>query len=230
MSRYLILTAITGHRDELVAPEVKFDDCDYLAFVDEHFDVPIWEQRPSACFSTIDRFADRRNAKVYKILASNLFAEYDYIFWQDGNHHIVKHPREIVAEYGDFDFLCFGHPDRNCCYDESMAVARWQMDEVENVVSQAKFYVQQKFPVQTGLYELSTFVRRGSPAVRDFELTWWEQICRFCSRDQISFPYVLWKYRDRIKLKRLTGYANLIGMNGPTGGNAYFSDNGRHKK
>jgi hypothetical protein len=229
MARYLILTSITGGKDDLIPPAVQFDDCDYLAFVDQKFDVPVWEQREAVRFSNIDRFTARRNAKVYKILASSLFPQYEYIVWQDGNHHIAKHPREIVAEYGDFDLLCFKHPDRNCCYDEILAVAQWRLDEMENLVSQAKFYAQQSFPKDRGLFELSTFVRRTSPLVREFEHSWWEQICKFSSRDQTSFPYLLWRYRESVNLKVFKGYANLIGMKGPTGGNEYFTDAGRHK-
>jgi hypothetical protein len=230
MARYLILTSITGGKDELLSPAVKFDDCDYLAFVDERFNVPVWEQREAVSFSSIDKFTARRNAKVYKILASNLFPQYEYIIWQDGNHHIAKHPRDIVAEYGDFDLLCFKHPDRNCCYEEILAVARWRLDEPENLVSQAKFYMGQNFPKESGLFELSTFIRKASPVLREFELSWWEQICKFCSRDQISFPYILWMYRERMTVRIFKGYANLISMKGLTDGNEYFVDTGRHKK
>ena len=37
---------------------------------------------------------------------------------------------------------------------------------------------------------------------------WWEQICRFSSRDQISFPFCLWKTKNKISI--MPGFANGI--------------------
>ena len=230
MSKFLILTSITGGKDDLILPLEKFEDCDYVAFVDQKYPVEIWEQRAAFDFSRIDQISSRRNAKVFKILACNLFPEYEYIFWQDGNHHLAKHPSEIIQEYGDFDLLCFRHPDRNCSYDEAMAVARWSLDVIDNILAQAKFYISKGYPKNQGLYELSTFVRKRSEPVLQFEQMWWEQICKYSSRDQVSFPFVLWQLRKLLKLRVFKGAANLNGMKGNTGGNEYYIDTGSHKR
>jgi hypothetical protein len=65
-NKILILTSITNDKDQLLDPPQKFDNCDYIAFVDKEYDTKIWEQRPIINFSFVDRFKDRRNAKPYK--------------------------------------------------------------------------------------------------------------------------------------------------------------------
>jgi len=187
MAKFLILTAVTGNWDDLTDPPTKFDDCDYIAFVDTPANVSVWEQRPAIAFSTIDKFKNRRNAKIYKALATSLFPQYEYIVWQDGNHHLVKHPQLIVDEYGSFDLLCFKHADRNCWYQEAMCVTKWRVELPENTVAQAEFYLRQEFPQESGLYELPTFIRRNTPIVREFEFMWWEQICKFASATKSVF-------------------------------------------
>lgn len=228
MPKFLILTSITGGKDSLITPSERFDDCDYVAFVDRKYPGEVWEQRAAIEFSRIDPFSHRRNAKVFKVLSCNLFPEYEYVFWQDGNHHLMKHPREIIREYGDFDLLCFRHPDRDCSYDEALAVARWSLDLSENIIAQAKYYLSKGYPKGLGLYELSTFVKKRSGPVLQFEHMWWEQICKFSSRDQVSFPFVLWQLRNVLKLGVFRGSANLTGMKGSTGGNEYYMDTGSH--
>ena len=44
---------------------------------------------------------------------------------------------------------------------------------------------------------------------KELSLTWWEQICRYSSRDQISFPFVLYKMRQmnkEVKTSIIPGY------------------------
>ena len=225
----LIITAITNGKDELLDPPQKFDDCDYIAFVDKQYDVKIWEQRQIIPFSNIDKYKDRRNAKIYKILSTIMFPEYDYIIWEDGNHQLKKDPKEIYQEYGDdFDILLFKHPDRKCTYEEMNAVAYWGLDERDNVQAQLNHYMSAGMPKDWGLFEMSTFIVKNTPVVSSFQLMWYEQITKFSSRDQISLPYVLWKLRNKINYKLLKGFSNRFTMQGEVTGNDYFEDQGKH--
>lgn len=226
----LILTAITNGKDKLKDPEQKYDNCDYIAFVDKDYETKIWEQRKIIPFSFIDNYRDRRNAKIYKILSTILFPEYDYIIWVDGNHQLKKDPREIYDEYGDFDILLFKHPDRKCTYEEMDAVKKWNMDDTENIDNQYKFYKSKFMPSNWGLYEMSTFIVKNTDNIKTFQLMWYEHICKFSSRDQISLPFVLWKLKDKLKFKILKGYANKYSMKGLNTGNVYFADEGYHLK
>lgn len=222
MNKFLILTANLGGKDILIDPPEKFDNCDYIAIVDKKYDVNIWEQFSYFDFSNIDGFKSRRNAKIYKVLSTLIFPQYDYIFWHDANHQLKYNPQLILEEYGDFDLLLFNHPHRDCCYKE-MEIVGGRLDSQGNVFQQYQYYQNQGMPKEFGLYEMTCYLKKNTPVVTNFELMWWEQICKFSSRDQCSFTYCLWKLGDQINVKTFNGYANLY-----AGGNKYFNEQEGH--
>ena len=232
MKKFLVITSITDGKDKLTDPPMVFENCDYIAYVDKkEDDVKVWEQRDVLKFSTIDEYKNRREAKTYKILSSLMFPQYEYIIWEDGNHQLKKDPQLIINEFGDgIDILLFKHPDRKCIYQEMSACTQWNLDIRENIKNQFTFYKSLGMPDMYGLYELSTFIVKTSDVVKELQLMWWEQIIKFSSRDQISFPFCLWKLEKKIKIKKLKGYANKFSLRGEQQGNEYFVDQGRHLK
>ena len=230
MKKFLVLTSITGGKDKLLDPPQVFDNCDYIAYVDKKDEsLKVWEQRDVLEFSTIDGLKDRRNAKPYKILSAIMFPQYEYIIWEDGNHQLKKDPQLIIDEYGvDTDIFLFKHPDRTCLYQEMGACVHWKLDYQQNIDNQFAYYKSLGMPELFGLFELSTFIVKTTDITKQLQLMWWEQICRFSSRDQISFPFCIWKLDKKLKRKRLKGYANLYAVKGDSGGNEFFDDQGRH--
>lgn len=61
---------------------------------------------------------------------------------------------------------------------------------------QIEHYRKKNFPEGYGLGECNVIVRRHCPIVERFNNDWWSEICRWSFRDQISFPYVLYKTKD----------------------------------
>ena len=222
MSKFLILTANLGNKDILVDPLEKFDNCDYVAIVDRKYNTNIWEQYSYFDFSNIDDFKSRRNAKIYKVLSTLIFPQYEYIFWHDANHQLKYDPQLILDEYGDFDLLLFNHPHRDCCYKE-MELISGRLDSQSNIFQQHQHYQNQGMPKEFGLYEMTCYLKKNDPIITTFELMWWEQICKFSSRDQCSLTYCLWKLGEQIKIKTFDGFANLY-----AGGNKYFNEQEGH--
>ena len=209
-----IVTSMFGDRDVLQRPYSVFKDVDYYAFVDRHHECDIWKQTIGCQFSVDDRFAARRNAKIYKIAPELFVPGYDYYFWVDATHEVVIDPKEIIETYLKDSILgCFKHTTRNCVYDEGNEIINLGLhyDYPENVVSQLNKYYSEGFPQQNGLWEMSVFIRKNTPEIQRLNLMWWEQICRYSSRDQISFPYCLWK--TNITPIQLPGFANGININ-----------------
>jgi hypothetical protein len=219
MNKFLILTANIGGKDNLDDPPKKFDNCDYIAVVDREFDSKIWKQVNYLDFSTLDSYNTRRNAKPYKVLSSFLFPKYEYIFWHDANHQFVVNPEDIVNEYGDFDLCLFNHPHRNCIYDELAIIKERNLDTEFNVNHQYSYYIEKDMPRNYGLFEMTAFVKKVNNTNRILDLMWWEQICKFTSRDQCSFPYCLWELKKKQKsnIKTFNGFANYY-----AGGNIYL--------
>lgn len=221
MNKFLILTSNLGEKDILKDPIEKFDNCDYFAFVDKNHDVKIWEQKNIFDFTSIDKYKHRRNAKVYKVLSSILFPEYEYIIWHDANHNLIINPSSILEEYGDkFDLLLFKHADRNCIYQEMSVVKAWNFEEPKTIDDQFNYYHNiQKMPQNISLFEMNCFIKQNNHQVKTLDLMWWEQICKFSSRDQCSFTYCLWKLNDILKIKTFKGVSHK-----KQGGNIYFSE------
>lgn len=215
-----IITALCGNRESLVNPPIVHKDTDYIAFVDRPWpEATVWQQRPLEKRYTNDKYADRRNAKYYKILPHIDLPNYDYWMWADVSHAVITPPEIIATSYmGDADIGVFRHTQRNCAYQEAEELKKLGYDYVELIDKQIVHYKQESFPENFGLYELPVSVRRNNKHVRAFNEMWWEQICQYSSRDQLSFPYCLFK--NKVEIKILPGYANGYNRFGQIGNNA----------
>lgn len=186
-----IVTASIG-ANSLNAPPV-WDGVDYHAFVDKRLlGHPIWKTHEYFKFSSDPVYANRRNAKIYKVLPHLILPGYDYYFWIDSTHIVEENPKVIIEKYlSESDIAVFKHPYRNCVYEEANFIVDLKYDYPNLVESQMEFYQDMNYPKNNGLYELSSRVQRNTPDVQRMSLMWWEQLCMYSSRDQLSFPYCL---------------------------------------
>ena len=113
-------------------------------------------------------------------------------------------PNRIQKEYlRDNDIAVFDHPYRNCAYDEGYVCITQSgvgIDHPDLVASQMKFYETIGFPRNFGLYEMSCYMIRNNDVTKKMGLIWLEQVIKFSSRDQVSFPHVLWRLKDEINI------------------------------
>lgn len=211
--RIAVVTAMVGGKDRLLDPAFVAPGVDYLAFTDAPVDSGVWRRREIPRWSDDPRFAARRDAKLPKILASLVLPEYDFSIWQDANILLRADPREIVARSlgdGDACLAAFRHASRDCVYEEAKIVLGVRLDHADRVRAQMRHYRTCGFPPNGGLVSCRFLVRRHRPETVAMDLAWWEQICRFSSRDQLSLPYVLHRLRTPVRWI--------------TGGNAWTND------
>ena len=202
-----VLTSSIGST-KLLDP-IPFDGVDYHAFVDYASDVKGWIKHPTVSFSVDTRYKNRRDAKVYKILPFAFLPNYDYYFWIDSTHILEADPCEIINTYlKDSDIAVFKHPERDCVYIEGNFVKQIRFDHPNLLEDQLAFYKDVCYPEHNGLYELPVRVQRNTKLTQRLGWMWWEQICMFSSRDQISFPFVC--HQLGIKPTILPGIANTI--------------------
>ena len=202
-----VVTSSIGS-NRLIDP-IPFDGVDYHAFTDDNTSNNTWITHPIIEFSNDPTYKNRRNAKVYKILPFAFLPEYDYFFWVDSTHRLETDPYEVVNKYlKETDVAIFKHPSQNCVYDEGKEVIRINFDHQNLVEDQLSYYQDMKYPKKNGLYELPVRVQRNTPLTQRMGWMWWEQICMFSSRDQISFPFVC--HQLGIKPSILPGRANTI--------------------
>jgi hypothetical protein len=206
----LVLTANTDDYSRLNPPAFVSNDCDYVAVCSnpsQWYQDNGWTPIKSIPFSNIDSFKSRRDAKVYKILCSIIFSNYKYIVWHDAASRILSDPKLFIETHKEFDILIGKHPSKDCVYEEIKSVKSLKIDYPETMDAQRDFYIKNKMPKKFGLWLGSSFVMKNTESVRELQLMWWEQVCKFSSRDQCSLPYCIYKMGDRLSLKteKITG-------------------------
>lgn len=219
MNKIAIITAIAGNsRTSLSAPSVIHGNADYYAFVDQQVNCGVWKQIILPNFTVDDKYRGRRLAKLPKILPELFLPQYDYWFWCDPTHDVVEKPEVIINQYmKDNDIAVFKHTTRNCVYKEAEELKKLNYDYPHNIDNQTQFYRMLNYPENNGLWELSTFVRKNTPRIRTLNLTLWELICRYSSRDQLAMPFALWKLN--IIPTILPGHSNGYNARGEIGNN-----------
>lgn len=170
----MIYTAITGRKDE--------------------------ERKDIKVFSDYSEFLNpRMNAKIYKVL-SHLYIQEEISVWVDGNIYPIV-PEDVLVRklLGKADMAIFKHPTRTNIYQEAEVCKKLYLDPLTLIDEQIAYR-----PNIDGLYECGVIIRRHTEAVKRLNESWWAEICRYSSRDQLSFPYVLKRF-PKIKLKIIEG-------------------------
>ena len=180
-------------------------------------------------FTFDEKYKNRRNAKPYK-LAPHLFIpdHYKFIIWHDVSHELIFDPESLVKDYlsGGQDFSLFQHTQRKCLYQEAIELKKLRYDTDENIDRQISYYRSEGMPENNGLYELSAFVRANNPKTKAMGLAWMEQISRFSSRDQLSFNFLLWKFKAFFSI--LPGHCNGHNSKGGIGNNEFLPQVRQH--
>ena len=143
----------------------------------------------------------RRNRFVKICIPDEIFNNYEYSFYVD-----YKHPVNVDFDYllnglePDSDMLTNRHRKRDCAYDEGMVCAEGGKGKKDVILRQLAFYRRETYPVHNGLYAAYWLFRRHTKELKEFSRRWWEQVEQYSCRDQVSLPYVAWKYDMKISL------------------------------
>ena len=148
---------------------------------------PTWEQRVVTA-----EWGSRRTARHYKTLAHRYLPEADTWLWVDDNVRARIHPR-LVIDQDPNELVVQRHWKRKCVYEEVAACIEQEKDDPELLRAQGARYRQAGMPELWGLAQTGVLIRRNTPAIREFNEMWWDEITRGSCRDQVSFPFVSWK-------------------------------------
>lgn len=146
------------------------------------------------------------NAKIYKILAHK-YIHADFSIYVDGNIFLNVPVSKLLHELlQGADMALFKHPWRNCLYQEHEHAKQRVLLQLKPLMDeQVSRYREEGMPANFGLGECGMLIRKNNAATQEFNERWWAEICRYTNRDQMSFPYVLWKMQDRIKVNFIEG-------------------------
>ncbi|XP_065847525.1 probable hexosyltransferase MUCI70 [Euphorbia lathyris] len=150
-------------------------------------------------------FTDQRlNGKIPKMLAHRLFPHAKYSIWVDSKSQFRRDPLGVLEAllWRSSSVLAISqHGARSNVYEEAVAVVKKHKAAPEEVEMQLNQYRQdglpedKRFDGKKALNEASVIVREHTPMTNLFMCLWLNEVVRFTSRDQLSFPYVLWRLK-----------------------------------
>jgi hypothetical protein len=141
------------------------------------------------------------SAKYYKAKTHeiDILKDYDYYIWIDGTIKLQKDSLKNILEIinnDNVDLVNFKHPHRNNIYDESIVSEdHFQRYVEQKVKEQYKIYEEEGFPDNFGLYALGFIIKKNNNYVNNIFDRWWIENLKYSYQDQISYPYVLWKFK-----------------------------------
>jgi hypothetical protein len=194
-TKIVVYTAISNQYNALLNPKHIDPSVDYFCFTDQ----PLWHKLNTNTAWKILPFPDPsldpvRKCRMVKMLPHRFFPEYDYSVWVDGSINIIDDVRALIKQYDHPPMLCFKHPIRSCIYQEGQTCIDVGKDDPSTITKQLTYYKEQGFPEESGLIESNALIRRhNDPNVVKVMEDWWKEVKTHSRRDQLSFPYVIWR-------------------------------------
>jgi hypothetical protein len=191
-----LVTAIFGGRDTPVVLPASLDADDRVMFTDG-------EGRPGwRVVRTLGGSDPRRAAREIKTRVLD-HVDGDVVVWVDGRIALTAVPLRPLLRHAlrEADVAGYPHPWRRCLYDEARECAKLQLAPSERVDAQVAEYRAAGMPAGAGLWNTMVLARRRSAATLELGRAWWAEIEKHTLRDQISFPFVLW--RDGLACSKL---------------------------
>ncbi|KAL3840345.1 hypothetical protein ACJIZ3_024936 [Penstemon smallii] len=171
-------------------------------------------------------FRDQRlNGKIPKMLPHRLFPNARYSIWVDSKSQFRRDPLGVLEALlwrSNHELAISEHGARSSVYDEANAVVKKNKATPEEVQVQLTQYrhdglpEDKRFNGKKALAEASIIVRKHTPMTNLFMCIWFNEVARFTSRDQLSFPYVLWRLKgiNRINMFPVCTRKDLVNSMG----------------
>lgn len=212
--RIAVYTAIFGEYDNLNEPECFPDNCDFYIITDQNVKKDsIWKPIPLNLRDyELEGKSNIVKNRFFKMFPDKLFADYKYSIYVDGNFKILTDLTEFIHGMGKYGIKMHNHYRRNCVYKEIDKCLALGKDTSANLTAHKEHLVKEGMPGEYGLLEAPIIVREHhNPLCRKLMNDWWHEFLQYSRRDQISFPYVLWK--NNIKTSEIALLGNDIYSN-----------------
>ena len=193
MNNSVIYTSIFGGYDRLRDPVVHSASIDYICFTnDSKMSSDVWQIRVLDPHFPKDM---TRSARLPKICPHRFLGEYDYSLYIDGNMLLNVIP-DVLALLEGKTIAIERHPKkRNCIYAEADACKKSHRGNPKEIDKQTDIYRNMGVPKNVGLYVTWMIVRKhNDERLSILSEIWWEHLCSYSVRDQISFPVVFKDY------------------------------------
>lgn len=198
-----IYTCILNNYDKLQKPLVKFDNVEYFIITDnvdkykEYIDIYKIIEIPKEISDKGNIIANR----YVKLHPKNFFEGYDYAIYLDGNVRVVSDIRTFIKRCStEIGIAMHIHRERNCIYEEAEVCKMLGRGNVEKINEQIEKYQKEEFPKEYGMNEATIIVSnlKNNNAYKLLDEWYSEFINSESLRDQLAWPYILWKNNYKI--------------------------------
>lgn len=208
MKKICVYTCITGNYDDLKEVEVKEKNVDYLCFTNNK---SIKSNTWKIIYIDQENLDNQRLSRKIKMLGHPIISKnYDISVWMDASVIFKKSVRDFVSKYlKKNSFAAFKHTYRNCIYDEAIECVRLRKDSKVSILKTLDFLKSENYPKNNGLYEMTVFIKKhNDKKVIETMKLWFDMVCKYSKRDQLSFMYCAWKTGLKIDTINLSVWDN----------------------
>lgn len=206
--RIAVYTSIFGGYDTVLEPYYISDKCDYYIVTDQEvLESSVWKKVSLEHIPEFEGMDNYHKSKYCKMMPHILFPEYEYSIWVDGNVQIVADLVPLVDRLDEGHVMgTFKNPLHDCVYTERNFLICKNAANYEMLNEQISSYAKEGLPKHFGMREFTIIVRKHTDELCQYLMQqWWEQVNTYTMRDQISFPYLLWKNKLGIDYIQLLG-------------------------
>lgn len=192
-AKIAVYGCITDGYDIVKQPVYVGDDTTYHIFTDKlSGNTGVWQEHLLDC----GKYTSDAN-RYYKFHPFEVFNGYDFAVYTDGNVKVLSDVSTIcsIAKKSKTGIAMHRHHARECAYQEALACKYYKRGNFEKILEQLSKFRAEGFPEDFGLCEATIIVYDlKNPNAKKLAEQWWEEYLRSnTKRDQIPFPYILWK-------------------------------------
>lgn len=192
--RIAVYMAIFGSYDIPYEPFVIDSRCDYYLITDQKISAQsVWKNVSESVYSLTSELDSLQKNRYYKIHPHQIFPQYDYTIYLDGNIEIMGYISELVKYINEKTGIALHNmSNRDCVYDEEKACLLLGKGNPDGIHKQLERYRKANFPKHFGMYECPIIVRDNSKMCKSIMEQWWSEFIIGARRDQISLPFIIW--------------------------------------
>lgn len=194
--RIAVYTVVFGKYDTIQEPYCHPDNIDYYLITDQDVDLKnsLWKKKDISGFENdLKNLSNIEKNRYFKMNPFDVFAEYEYSIYIDGNIQVISDLTEYIYRVGNCGFAAHMHSSRDCVYEESKAAVFAKKETQDQMDKHVEHLHKKSFPEHYGMLECNVLVRRKCDACKQLMRDWWREFLTYSKRDQMSIPYVLYK-------------------------------------
>ena len=200
-----IYTCVLGGYDNLYLPNFDFAEGTDYYIITDRMDMDAGNVNLLHVDEVIPAGLEGNTIKnrYCKMHGKEIFPEYDYSIYVDGNAYIKRDVSNYVNRISELGLSFHVHENRQCIYSEGIAVVLARKGDKYKIQQQLCGYAEEGMPRNFGLIAGGLIVRDHNNHIANKIMhEWYEEFMKGEKRDQLSFSYVVWK--NELNMNKIT--------------------------